>query len=203
MEVSTRYFWARPLETFLPGKHADVLACVTKDQIPIPDYCCRCGSSRPGSYPLKVKLTDATSAGSIAGHVLGSIGPGVEYLVRKKVAVPCCSSCLLIRRIGYVLGFFFFILGMTPFAMLAAADQATKFQTSSTTELFIVISFFLAIALGGGIGWWCSWRSLPVALYQCNGYLYLEFWSPAYQQLLLDLVPTEKAALVPGRAPGL
>lgn len=187
MEIAARFFWIPPLEPFLPRKHADILACITKEQIPISDYCCRCGSSRPLTYPLKAKpMTDSALAN------IGQIGAGIEYLVRKNVDVPCCSSCLVLRRVGYVVAFFFCLLGITPSIMLAALDQAAKLQTTLPTEVIVVISLFFLPAIGIGIGYWCSWRSLPVVVYDCGDHLYIEFWSPAYQQLILSLVSIEK-----------
>lgn len=202
MEIPARYFWAPPLDPFLPGKRADILACITKDQIPIPDNCCRCGSSRPRFYPLKVKpITDSALADRIAGLSIGHIGAGIEYLVRKKVAVPCCSSCLVLRRLSYAVALFFCVLGVTPFAMLAALDQATKLQTTLPTELVAVISLFFVPTIGIGIACWCSWRSLPVAVYTSGDELYLEFWSPAYQQLILGVVSVEKVTSLPRQWP--
>lgn len=199
MDTPDRYFWARPLQPFLPGKHADVLVCITKDRIPIPDYCCRCGSSRPRLFPIKVRPTsDSAVANKIAGLLVGHIGAGIEYLARKKVDVPCCSSCLLMRRVGYVVALFFFLLGVAPSVMLAASDQAAKLQTTLPTELITVLSLFLVPAAGIGIASWCSWRSLPVIVYGVGDQLYFEFWSTQYQQQLLDLVSKEKGIPFPG-----
>lgn len=201
MEIPARYFWAQPLESFLPRKRADVCACITRDQIPIPDYCCRCGSSHPCSYPLKVKrIADSDLANKLAGLFIGHVGAGIEYLTRKKVGVPCCSSCLLLRRIGYTIASFFCLLGAAPIIALTTLDQTAKLQTTLTAESVAVLFLFFMPAIGVGIACWCSWRSLPVVIYAFGGQLYFEFWSPAYQQLILNLVPVEKGPVIPVNA---
>lgn len=187
----TKYIWAKPLQTFLPSNHSEVLVCLTQDQSHIPDYCCRCGSARADLYPLKIKPISDQAHDALRA-LPGPIGAGIGYLATKKVWLPCCSSCRLVRHLGYALAFFFFALGVTPSVLLACLDQATKLQLSQTTELLAVLSLFFVPAAGFGISCWCSWRSLPVIVYSFGDTLYMEFWSPQYQQQMLDLASPEK-----------
>jgi hypothetical protein len=199
---SVTYRWDYRRDSFLSKKPSRTLVCITDGHVPELKYCCRCGSSRPKPFPLKVKpVSDFNFASKLAGVPLGTIGVAVEYLARKKVNVPCCSACLLLRHLGYALGVFFSLLGLFPFITLATLDQATELRVNQPSELIAVLALFILPTIGIGISAWCSWRSLPVAVYSLGNKLYFEFWSPGYQQQVLSLASPESPIPLPHNYP--
>ncbi len=191
-----RSFWAAPLRQLVFDNRREVLVCITQGKFPLPGKCCCCGSSHTKLHFLKIKPTGNDAAVEkpielVAGHVTS----GINYLVRRKLEIPCCSSCRLLRWIGYALAFTLSSLGLIPFIRICMMDQAIKLHTTLSAELGAVIAMFLLPALGVGIAAWCSWHSLPVLIYgMTDGRLYFEFWSPPYQKLLINACPPNKAA---------
>ena len=183
--AKARSFWAAPIRQFLFDNRKEVLVCVTQGEFPLPERCCRCGSSHTKPHFLKVKPTGTDATAEKAIELLGGqVVSGIMYLATKKVGVPGCASCRRLRWIGYATAFILGIIGLIPFIRICMMDQATKLHTPFSTEVVAVIVMFLLPALGIGIAAWCSWHNLPVVIYGMkNGQLYFEFWSKQYQKL--------------------